>query len=112
MDGSQDAWKHGYGWGPAAIQTDPWDNCQYSYQVPDSQGTYGHWTHWRRRNNDLGRRNTRNRGDPISSKPMKSKYQTDEHSGANNGWRNCRVKNDMYYYSYEQADYTKQSLAM
>lgn len=112
MDGSQYAWKHGYGWGPAAIQTDPWDNCQYNYQVPDSQGTYGHWTHWRRRNNDLGRRNTRNRGDPISSKPMKSKYQTDEHSGANHGWRNCRVKNDMYYYSYEQGDYTKQSLAM
>lgn len=45
-DGSQDAWKHDYGWDPAAIQTDLWDNHQGSYEVPDGQGVpYGHWTH-------------------------------------------------------------------
>ncbi|ONM41440.1 hypothetical protein ZEAMMB73_Zm00001d044509 [Zea mays] len=93
-DGSQDAWKHDYGWDPTAIQTDLWDNHQGSYEVPDGQGVpYGHWTHWRRRNNDSGRRNTRNSGGPISSKPMKSKDQTDEHNVAINGWRNCRVRN-------------------
>jgi hypothetical protein len=112
-DGSQDAWKHDYGWDPAAIQTDLWDSHQGSYEVPDGQGVpYGHWTHWRRRNNDSGRRNTRNSGGPISSKPMKSKHQTDEQNVAINGWRNCRVRNDAYYYSYGQADYTKQSHAM
>ncbi|CAO2182612.1 unnamed protein product [Urochloa humidicola] len=114
-DGSQDTWKHDYGWGSTATLTDPWDNHQDSYDVPDSQGvSYGHWTHWRRRNNESGRRNNKNRerGGPISSKPMKSKYQADEHSGANNSWRHCRVRNDMHCYSYEQAGYAKQSLAM
>jgi hypothetical protein len=111
--GSQDAWKHDSGWGPAAIQTDLWDNRQGSYEVPDSTGMpYGHWTHCRRRNDDSGRRNTRNRGGPISSKPMKSKYQTDEHNVAINGWWNCRIRNDVYYYPHGQADYTKQSHAM
>ncbi|TVU34801.1 hypothetical protein EJB05_16653 [Eragrostis curvula] len=110
-DDSQDAWKHDYGWGSAAIQTDSWDNHRDSYDVRDSHGiSYGHW---RRRNNDSSRRNNRNRdrGGPISAKPMKSKYHADEHSGTNNGWRHCRVRNDMPY-SYEQAGYTKQSLAM
>uniref|UniRef100_A0A0A9FNQ9 Uncharacterized protein n=1 Tax=Arundo donax TaxID=35708 RepID=A0A0A9FNQ9_ARUDO len=110
-DDLQDAWKHDYGRGSAATQTDSWDNHRDNYDVPDSQGmSYGHW---RRRNNDPGRRNSRNRdrGGPISGKPMKSKYHTDEHSGSNNGWRHCRVRNDMHY-SYEQAGYAKQSLAM
>ncbi|TKW17271.1 hypothetical protein SEVIR_5G355100v4 [Setaria viridis] len=114
-DGNQDTWKHDSGWGSAATHTDPWDNHQDSYDVPDSQGvSYGHWTHWRRRNNESGRRNIKNRerGGPISAKPMKSKYQADEHSGTNNGWRHCRVRNEMHYYSYEQAGYAKQSLAM
>jgi hypothetical protein len=106
---SQDAWKHDYGWGSTAIQTDSWDNHRDSYDVPDSQGMpYGHW---RRRNNDWSRRNSRNRGGPISAKPMKSKYHADEHNGPNNGWRHCRVRNDMQY-SCEQAGYAKQSLAM
>ncbi|KAK3165714.1 hypothetical protein QOZ80_1AG0036770 [Eleusine coracana subsp. coracana] len=108
-DDSQDAWNHDNGWGSTAIQTDSWVNHEDSYDVPDRQGMpYGYW---RRRSNDSGRRNSRNRGGPISAKPMKSKYHVDEHNGANNGWRHCRVRNDMHY-SYEQAGYAKQSLAM
>ncbi|KAL6614328.1 hypothetical protein ACP70R_036598 [Stipagrostis hirtigluma subsp. patula] len=110
-DDSRDAWKPDHGWSSAAIQTDSWDNHRDSCDVPDTQGvSFGHW---RRRNNDSGRRNSRNRdtGGPISAKPMKSKYHADEQNGTNNGWRHCRVRNNMHY-SYEQAGYTKQSLAM
>ncbi|XP_062207144.1 uncharacterized protein LOC133908933 isoform X2 [Phragmites australis] len=110
-DDSQDAWKHDYGWGSAATQTDSWENHRDSYDASDSQGMlYGHW---RRRNTESGRRNSRNRdrGGPISAKPIKSKYHSDGHSGADNGWTNCRIRNGMPY-SYEQAGYAKQSLAM
>uniref|UniRef100_A0A0A9HC16 Uncharacterized protein n=1 Tax=Arundo donax TaxID=35708 RepID=A0A0A9HC16_ARUDO len=109
-DDSQDAWKHDYGWGSAATQTSSWDNHRENYVADSQDMSYGHW---RRRNTDSGGRNSRNRdrGGPISAKPMKSKYHTDEYSGTNNGWRHCRVRNDMRC-SYEQAGYGKPSLAM
>ncbi|CAM0883209.1 unnamed protein product [Alopecurus aequalis] len=108
---AQHAWNHdNYGWGSAAVGTDSWDNQKDSYCAPDSQAQGSSYGHWRRRNNESGRRNSRNRdrGGPISSKAMKSKYQADEHS---NSWRHCRVRDSMHY-SYEQPGYTNQSLAM
>uniref|UniRef100_A0A0E0JPV8 Uncharacterized protein n=1 Tax=Oryza punctata TaxID=4537 RepID=A0A0E0JPV8_ORYPU len=53
---------------------------------------------------------SRHRVGPISSKAMKPKYHSEEHSGANNGWRHCRVRNNMHY-SYENPG-CNQSLAM
>lgn len=108
---SLDAWKRDSGWGSSAVQTESWDNGRDSYYVSDSQG--GSYGHWRMRNNESGRRNSRNRdrGGPISSKAMKSKYHADEHSGTNNGWRHCRARNNMHY-SYEKPGYANQSLAM
>ncbi|KAG8055093.1 hypothetical protein GUJ93_ZPchr0001g32063 [Zizania palustris] len=84
--------KRDYGWGSAA--TDSWDNRRQSHYVPDSSSG-----HWRRKNNDSSRRNSRNkeRGGPISSKAMKANYHTEENSGANNGWRRCGVRNNMHY---------------
>lgn len=110
---SQQAWNHDYGWGSAAVQTDSWGNQRDSYCVPDSQAQGGSYGHWKRRNNESGRRNSRNRerGGPIGSKAMKSKYQADEHGGANNSWRPCRVRDSMHY-SYGQPGYGNQSLAM
>lgn len=104
------AWNGDHCWGSAAIQTDS-DNHGDNYDVSDSQGrSYGHW---RRRNNESGRRSSRNRdrGGSISSKVMKSKYQADEHNSSSNGWRHCRVR-DNTPYSYEHPGYTNQSLAM
>lgn len=108
-----DPWNHDYGWGSAAIQTDSWGDQKDSYCVPDSQAQGNSDGHWRRRNSQSGRRNSRNRdrGGPISSKAMKSKYQADEHGGSNNSWRHCRVRDNMQY-SYEQPGYANQSLAM
>ena len=109
------AWNHDYGWGSAAVQTDSWgDQKDTSYCAPDNQAQGSSYGRWRRRNDQSGRRNSRNRdrGGPISSKAMKSKYQADEHSGANNnGWRHCRARDGMHY-SYEQPGYANQSLAM
>lgn len=109
-DESLHAWNGDHCWGSAAIQTDS-DNHGDNYDVSDSQGrSYGHW---RRRNNESGRRSSRNRdrGGSISSKVMKSKYQADEHNSSSNGWRHCRVR-DNTPYSYEHPGYTNQSLAM
>ncbi|BAD68288.1 unknown protein [Oryza sativa Japonica Group] len=105
---SLDAWKRDSGWGSAAI--DSWDNHRENCYVPDSQGwSYGHW---KRRNNESSRRNSRGRDrvGPISSKAMKPKYHSEERNGANNGWRHCRVRNNMQY-SYENPG-CNQSLAM
>ncbi|KAL6853820.1 hypothetical protein ACP4OV_019849 [Aristida adscensionis] len=110
-DDSQDAWEPDYQWDSEAIQTDSWDSHGGTYDIPDSQTmSYGHW---RRQKNSSSRRKSRNRarGGPVSAKPMKSKYHADERSGVSNGWRHCRVRNDMHC-SYEQAGYAKQSLAM
>jgi hypothetical protein len=59
-DGYQDTWKHDSGWG--------WESHQDSYEVPNNQGvSYGHWTHWRRRNNEPGRNSNRiEREDPSA----------------------------------------------